>query len=103
MENSICFSTKFGWITASEFNNKITRIQFKKDKKSRSSSKILNKLKKNLTLYLRGKTDKLEAPIHIRGNSKQRKIWSELKKIKKGNTKTYGEISVKFKVSPRYV
>ena len=34
---------------------------------------------------------------------KEKKIWKELRKIKKGKTKSYGEIARKFIVSPRYV
>ena len=33
----------------------------------------------------------------------QKKIWAEIKKIKCGNTKSYGEIAKKFGISPRYV
>ena len=33
----------------------------------------------------------------------QKKIWSELKKIPKGKTKSYGNIAKKLKMSPRYV
>ena len=39
----------------------------------------------------------------MRGNKKQIKIWNELKKIKFGKTKSYGEIGKKFNFSPRYV
>jgi len=103
MENAISFNTKFGWITAIESNNKITRIQFKRAKRKGNFTKNLKKLRKNLTLYFQGKTNKLEVPIQTRGNSNQRKIWGELKKINKGNTKSYGEIAKKLKISPRYV
>ncbi len=103
MENAISFNTKFGWITAKEINGKITRIEFKKVERRGKSSKVLKKLKENLTLYLKGKVDKLEAPLYIQGNPCQKKIWSALKKIKKGNTKTYGEIAKKLNFSPRYV
>jgi O-6-methylguanine DNA methyltransferase len=103
MENAISFSTKFGWITAAECNNKITSIQFKKGERRGCSSKILKKLKKNFVLYFKGETDKLTAQLCIQGNSLQKKIWSALKKIKKGNTITYGEIAKKFNVSPRYI
>ena len=103
MENAISFNTKFGWITAKEINGKITRIEFKKVERRGKSSKVLKKLKENLTLYLKGKVDKLEAPLYIQGNPCQKKIWSALKKIKKGNTKTYGEIAKKLKVSPRFI
>jgi len=33
----------------------------------------------------------------------KKKIWLELKKIKRGQTKTYGEIAKKYNLSPRYV
>ena len=39
----------------------------------------------------------------MHGNKKQIKIWNELKKIKAGKTKSYGEIGKKFNFSPRYV
>ena len=53
--------------------------------------------------FFQKKTNKLDAKIHFNGNSIQKKIWGELKKIKKGKVKTYGEIAKKLKTSPRYV
>ena len=41
--------------------------------------------------------------ILIKGNSVQKKVWGELKKIKFGQTKSYGEIAKKYKLSPRHV
>ena len=37
------------------------------------------------------------------GNKIQKKIWNQLKKIKVGNTTTYGKIAKKYKLSPRHV
>ena len=37
------------------------------------------------------------------GNKIQNKIWTDLKKIKLGDTKSYGEIAKKYKLSPRHV
>ena len=103
MENSISFNTKFGWISASELNKKITSIQFKKLKISGVSSLTLRRLRNSIRAYFDGKRDNLKIPIKVYGNFLQRKIWKELKKIKKGKTKSYGEIARKFKISPRYV
>ena len=103
MENTISFNTKFGWITATETNNKITKIQFKKGKNIGSFSKNLSELKKNLSLFLSGKTNKLRAPIKINGSFFQKKVWNELKKIKKGETKSYAYIAKKLKISARFV
>ena len=103
MENSISFNTKFGWISASELNKKITSIQFKKLKSRGVASLNLRRLRYSIRAYFDGKIDNLKIPIEVYGNFLQRKIWKELKKIKKGKTKSYGEIARKFKVSPRYV
>ena len=103
MQNTISFNTKFGWITVTEVNKKITKIQFNKTKKRGIFSQNLKKFRKNLTSYLQGKTSKLEASIQTAGNSKEKKVWNELKKIKKGEIKSYGEIAKKLKISPRYV
>ena len=102
MENTISFNTKFGWISATETNNKVTRISFSKQKNGKIS-KNLKRLKKNFINYFKYKNRHLKIPIQISGNRMQKKIWSELKTIKKGKTKTYGEIARKLNISPRYV
>ena len=37
------------------------------------------------------------------GNKVQIKVWNDLKKIKLGNTISYGQIAQKYKLSPRHV
>lgn len=103
MENTISFNTKFGWISATEINNRITKIQFCRKKELGKKSKNLKNLKKMIISFFQKKTNKLDAKIHFNGNSIQKKIWGELKKIEKGKVKTYGEIAKKLKISPRYV
>ena len=103
MQNTISFHTKFGWISASEINNKITKVQFGKKKKLGKKSKNLQNLKKNIISFFNNRFNKLEAKINLNGKPIQRKIWKELRKIKKGKVKTYGEIAKKFGVSARYV
>ena len=103
MENSISVNTKFGWISASDLNKKITSIRFEKLKSRGVASLGLRRLRYSIRAFFDGKIDNLKIPIEVYGNFLQRKIWKELKKIKKGKTKSYGEIARKFKVSPRYV
>ncbi len=103
MKNTISFNTKFGWISATEINKKITKIQFNKSKKTGLLTKNLKNLKINFSSYFQGNTKKIKAPIKIIGNSMQKKVWNELKKIPKGKTKSYGSIAKKLKISPRYV
>ena len=103
MKNTISFNTKLGWISVTEINQKITRIQFNKTLKSGKFSKNLKNLKRNLNDYLKGKIRRVETPISLKGNTAQKKIWRELKKIPRGSTNTYGAIAKKLKTSPRYV
>ena len=58
MKNTISFNTKFGWISATEINKKITKIQFSKIKANGIITKRLKKVRKNVELYFHGKTKK---------------------------------------------
>ena len=102
MKNTISFKSKFGWISASEKNNKILSVSFAKSN-NRGKSILLNKLKKNLINYFFKKTKKINPNILLQGSKLQIKIWKELIKIPYGKTKSYGEIAKIVKTSPRYV
>ena len=58
MINKISIYTKFGWISAFENNNKITKIKFGKVANS-IKSKVLKKFKINLINFLNKKKVKL--------------------------------------------
>ena len=102
MKNTISFKSKFGWISASEKNNKILSVSFAKSN-NRGKSILLNKLKKNLNNFFSQKTKKTNSNILMEGSKLQIKIWKELIKIAYGKTKSYGEIAKIVKTSPRYV
>ncbi len=99
---SITIKTKIGWVTAFEENNKIFKIKFSKSNK-RSNTKVLKSFKKNLLKYFQKKTNYIKANYKLVGNNTQKKIWNEMKKIKKGHTKSYGDLAKKFNLSPRYI
>ena len=99
---SLSVKTKVGWITAVEFKGKIIRVKFEKSRKN-SKSKSLNKFKKNLTKFFKNKNNLIEFNYSVKGNKIQKKVWNELKRIKFGKTKSYGDIAKKFNISPRYV
>ena len=102
MKQTISFYTKFGWISASEKNNKILSVSFAKSN-NRGKSILLNKLKKNLNNYFSRKTKKINSNFLLEGSNLQVKIWKELIKIPYGKTKSYGDIAKIVKTSPRYV
>lgn len=94
--------TKFGWLTAYENNGKIFKISFKKVKKQSQSKALLN-FRKNLQQFLKQNNPYIKGSFRIIGNNVQNKIWKELKRIKPGFTKSYGEIAKKYNLSPRHV
>ena len=102
MRRQISIKTKFGWITAFEDKGKIIRVKFGKHK-TILPSKNLKKFKSSLKKFLLKKTNFILCNIEQNGTSIQKKVWNELKKIKFGETKTYGEIAKKYKLSPRHV
>ena len=102
MVKKITIKTKFGCISAFEKEGKIFLIKFGKVKKQ-SHSKILKKFRKDLLKFFNKKIPNIEAPYKIQGSQIQKKVWSELRKIRPGETKTYGEIAKKFRLSPRHI
>ena len=102
MIRQITFNTRVGWISAFENDGKIFKVKFGRLKKQKKS-KILKKFRKNLFQFFNKKTSNIKIPHKIKGNQIQKKIWSELKKIKMGQTKSYGQIAKKYKLSPRHI
>ena len=102
MINQISTKTRLGWISAFENQGKIFKIKFGRLKKQ-TKSKTLEIFSKKLLKFFNKKIVNIEVPHEMIGNQIQKKIWNELKKIKVGNTTTYGKIAKKYKLSPRHV
>ena len=102
MIKKISVKTKLGWISAFENEGRIFKIKFGKVQ-TQSQSRVLKNFEQNLLKFFRKASPNIKVPYKVEGNQAQRKVWSELKKIKLGTTKTYGEIAKKYKLSPRHV
>ena len=102
MIKQISVKTKFGWISAFEEKDKIIKVKFGKSKNI-YTSKNLKKFKFTLNDFLNGKSKSIKSNFLIKGTAIQKKVWGELKNIKFGKTKSYGEIAKKYKLSPRHV
>ena len=102
MTKQISIKTRFGWISAFEEKGKIVKVKFGKTRK-KSISNNLRKFINSLNNFTTGKSKSIKSNFLIKGNPIQKKVWRELKNIKFGKTKTYGEIAKKFKLSPRHV
>tara|TARA_B100000029_G_scaffold331435_1_gene323693 strand:+ start:1133 stop:1582 length:450 start_codon:yes stop_codon:yes gene_type:complete len=102
MQGQISIKTKLGWISAFEKKGKIFKIKFGKLRNQRNK-KVLKNFRNRLVYFLKKKNFIIKIPHIIEGNKIQKKIWNELKKIKYGETKSYGEIAKKYKLSPRHI
>jgi len=98
----ISFRTKFGWITVIAEDKKIVEIKFKKMKKKSYNTNLL-KFRSLLNTFFLKKKYAINFSYKIEGSKVQKKVWNEIKNIKYGKTKTYGEIAKKLKLSPRHV
>ena len=78
---------EFGWITAYENKGKIFRVKYGKEKNN-STSRVLNNFRKNLLDFFNKKTKNIKGTFKIDGIKIQKKVWTELKKINTGNTKS---------------
>ena len=102
MIKQISIKTQFGWISAFEEKGRIVKVKFGKTRK-KSISNNLRKFRNSLNNFTTGKSKSIKSNLLIKGNPVQKKVWRELKNIKFGKTKTYGDIAKKFKLSPRHV
>ena len=102
MVRQISIKTRVGWISGFENKGRIFRIKFGKLKKQKKN-KILKNFKKNILQFFDKKISNIRAPHKMIGNKIQKSVWSELKKIKIGQTKSDGEIAKKYKLSPRHI
>ena len=102
MIRQISIKTRLGWISSFETKGRIFKIKFGKLKKQKKN-KILKNFEKNILQFFDKKIPNIRAPHKMTGNKIQKRIWSELKKIKIGQTKSYGRIAKKYKLSPRHV
>ena len=71
--------------------------------KKQKKSSTLNVFKKKIKNFFNKKATKIKIPHKMKGNKIQKKVWKELKNIKLGSTKSYGQIAKKYNISPRYV
>ena len=102
MRRQISIKTKFGWISVFEEKDRIVKVKFVKHKNI-YTSKNLKKFKSSLNAFLNRKSKSIKSNFIIKGTPIQKKVWGELKNIKFGKTKSYGEIAKKHELSPRHV
>ena len=102
MVNILSFKTELGWISIVEENKRLISVSFGKQK-NQGSSLAIKIFSKQIIKFCSGKIKQFDINLLLKGSVLQKKIWTELKKIKYGKTKSYGDIAKKLNTSPRYV
>lgn len=92
----ISFKTAIGFITISEKNKKIVNIKFTLEGNDKTSeNKILNDCKNQILGYFEGNRKEFDCELELNGTDFQKKVWTELLKIKYGKTISYKELAEK--------
>jgi methylated-DNA-[protein]-cysteine S-methyltransferase len=102
MVNILSFKTELGWISIAEDNKKLISVSFGKQK-NKGGSATINIFRNQIISFCLGKIKQFDMNLLLKGTMLQKKIWKELKKIKYGKTKSYGDIAKTLNTSPRYV
>lgn len=95
MEYQGILKTKLGNIVIKEENGCIIKLYFEKEEKAEPTKEtlLITKTKKELLEYLEGKRKEFDIPVQTKGTPFQEKVWSALKQIPYGQTKSYQEIA----------
>ena len=102
---NLSFKSDIGWITVFSRGEKIVRIEIvgsynkgpcgNRVIPNLGKAQVLTQAKAKILEYLDGKTNALELDYEHRGTAFQEAVWSQVSKIKFGQTMTYGEIAEK--------
>jgi len=97
MKNVFYYDTKIGRLEIEENGDAITKINFAhKDIEEvieKKETLLLKEAIKQLNEYFEGKRNLFDLPLAPEGTEFQKKVWSALKEIPFGETKSYGEIA----------
>ncbi len=95
-------NSPFGPIVLTANDQYLTGLYFAKNKSDvpkalRQKTAILAKAEQQLELYFKGDLNRFDLPILIDGTPFQLSVWSELKKIQIGETRSYSDHAKKLK------
>ena len=87
------FESKIGTIKIGVSDGAVCEIGITNYLLESAHSTLADRVFKEISEYLNGKRKTFNFPIAPKGTSFQRKVWSALREISYGETKTYGEIA----------
>ena len=88
-----------GWVEISGIKNAVTSVNFVMDRDEDSTElpEVVIACKQQLEEYFRGKRREFSIKVKPEGTDFQKSVWSQLEKIKYGETKSYGDIARQMK------
>ncbi len=87
-------SSPLGNIKLQEKNGEITSIQFSDEVVIKSETPVLQTAEKQLREYFSGKRKSFDFPMNFASATEfQKRVWTELKKIPYGETRSYKQIA----------
>lgn len=87
------FDSEIGIIKIGVSDGAVCEIGFANCPSESAPSALADRAFKEISEYLNGKRKAFDFPIAPKGTDFQRKVWSALREIPYGETKTYGEIA----------
>lgn len=93
------FESPIGWIEITGTNTFITSVNFviDKDRETPNLPEVVILCRKQLQEYFAGARREFSIKTKAEGTLFQKAVWSQLKKIKYGDTLSYGDIAKKMK------
>jgi AraC family transcriptional regulator, regulatory protein of adaptative response / methylated-DNA-[protein]-cysteine methyltransferase len=100
-----CFATSLGTVLIAATERGLCSVKMGSDEKALKKmlarefgeaelvEDALPALKKEIIEFLRGDANLAKVPLDIRGTVFQRKVWDELRRIPRGETRTYSQIA----------
>jgi methylated-DNA-[protein]-cysteine S-methyltransferase len=97
-------STPIGSIEIRLVSNYLQSIEFHSNKaRVGEDSKLLNTIKMQLEAYFEDPQIDFDIPLSMSGTSFQQRVWSALREIPPGQTRSYGDLAKTINSSPRAV
>ncbi len=98
----LSFHSPIGDLTLSEEEGRIVSLDWGWAR-DQQATPLLNQARDQVQEYLAGKRKDFDLPLDPMGTDFQKRVWKAMVAIGYGKTKSYGEIAVKLKSSPRAV
>lgn len=93
MDGRISMNSPIGWLTLSEKDTSLARLDFGRIGKETPGSGLLTEAARQLEEYFAGSRTAFDLPLAPEGTPFQQKVWQALRAIPYGKTSSYADIA----------